>query len=346
MRNRRGQGRGHRTPRWRLPRSGGCHAAARGACRLRPGRSDAHQRHGPGWGGEGRGRRSRRDAWRPDPRHRHSRRTWERRCVSRRTRRGHGHALRSAHSAGRACDQSRAARDDPGGAGQGRCRARHRLRFRRRGFHPRREGIGRAYAEPSTWDRGGLSILGTTRVVVPYSWAAWIAGIQQGIDVARASGITHIAGATGRTSEAAVQALHALPDIALIDMGDFAGGMLKYLRAHPVSCVTIAGGVAKITKLAQGRLDLHSRRGEANMAALAMLAGQIGANPETQARTAAANTVAEEIHRRRIDDARARRAVIQKRPRHERSRVKTHRAARHQVTPRTVMGRRHPVRRR
>jgi cobalt-precorrin-5B (C1)-methyltransferase len=140
---------------------------------------------------------------------------------------------------------------------------------------------------------GGLSILGTTGVVVPYSCAAWIAGIQQGIDVARASGITHVAGATGRTSEAAVQALHALPDIALIDMGDFAGGMLKYLRAHPVSRVTIAGGVAKMTKLAQGRLDLHSRRGEADLAALAALAGQIGANAEIQVRIAAANTVAE-----------------------------------------------------
>ena len=45
-------------------------------------------------------------------------------------------------------------------------------------------------------------------------------------------------------------------------MGDFVGGMLKYLRRHPVPRVTIAGGMAKMTKLGQGLLDLHSRRGE------------------------------------------------------------------------------------
>ena len=132
---------------------------------------------------------------------------------------------------------------------------------------------------------GGLSILGTTGVVVPYSCAAWIDTIHRGVDVARAMGIAHVAGSTGRTSEAAVQALHGLPDVALLEMGDFAGGMLKYLRTHPVPCVTVAGGVAKMTKLAQGRLDLHSKRGAVDFHALARL----GDDP----RIATANTVAE-----------------------------------------------------
>ena len=109
---------------------------------------------------------------------------------------------------------------------------------------------------------GGLSILGTTGVVVPYSCSAWIHSIHRGIDVARANGLTHVAGCTGSTSEQAVAALYGLPEIALIDMGDFAGGMLKYLRAHPVPRVTIAGGFAKITKLGQGSLDLHSGRSQ------------------------------------------------------------------------------------
>ena len=74
-----------------------------------------------------------------------------------------------------------------------------------------------------------------------------------------------------RSSEAAVQKLYGLPEIALIDMGDFVGGMLKYLRSHPVPGVTIAGGVAKMTKLAQGLTDLHSRRGEVDLALLAEL---------------------------------------------------------------------------
>ena len=116
---------------------------------------------------------------------------------------------------------------------------------------------------------GGLSILGTTGIVVPYSCSAWIHSIHRGVDVARAAGLTHIAGSTGANSETAVQKLYGLPDIALIDMGDFVGGMLKYLRNHPVARVTIAGGVGKMTKLAQGLTDLHSRRGEVDRTLLA-----------------------------------------------------------------------------
>jgi cobalt-precorrin-5B (C1)-methyltransferase len=140
---------------------------------------------------------------------------------------------------------------------------------------------------------GGLSILGTTGIVVPYSCAAWIASIQRGIDVARAAGLAHIAGATGASSEAAVRKLYDLPETALIDMGDFVGGMLKYVRAHPVPRVTIAGGVAKMTKLAQGLLDLHSKRGEVDLAALAGLAETAGGSADLRARILAANTAAE-----------------------------------------------------
>ncbi len=127
---------------------------------------------------------------------------------------------------------------------------------------------------------GGLSILGTTGIVVPYSCAAWIDTIHRGIDVARALDLDHVAGATGSTSEAAVQAMYALPDPALIDMGDFVGGMLKYLRRHPVPRVTVAGGVAKMTKLAQGLLDLHSKRGFIDLSWLADRAREAGASPD------------------------------------------------------------------
>jgi cobalt-precorrin-5B (C1)-methyltransferase len=140
---------------------------------------------------------------------------------------------------------------------------------------------------------GGLSILGTTGIVIPYSCSAWIHSIHRGIDVARASGITHIAGATGTTSEAAVKALHDLQEIALIDMGDFVGGMLKYVRVHPLPRVTIAGGVAKITKLAQNFLDLHSRRGAVDLPALAALAQAAGGSPALAVRIVQANTAAE-----------------------------------------------------
>jgi len=140
---------------------------------------------------------------------------------------------------------------------------------------------------------GGLSILGTTGIVVPYSCAAWIHSIRCGIDVARAAGLTHIAGSTGSNSESAVQKFHRLPEIALIDMGDFVGGMLKYLRRHPIAQVTIAGGVGKMTKLAQGLLDLHSKRGSVDLAALAGLAKAAGSSDVLAQCILGSNTAAE-----------------------------------------------------
>lgn len=137
---------------------------------------------------------------------------------------------------------------------------------------------GGAQIALKTWNprlgiEGGLSILGTTGVVRPFSCAAWIASIHRGIDVARANGMTHVAGCTGATSEATVQRLYGLPDHAMLDMGDFAGGMLKYLAKHPVARVTVGGGIGKITKLAQGAVDLHSGRSQVDFAGLAQMAG-------------------------------------------------------------------------
>jgi cobalt-precorrin-5B (C1)-methyltransferase len=124
---------------------------------------------------------------------------------------------------------------------------------------------------------GGLSILGTTGVVVPYSCASWIHAIHRGIDVARACRLTHVAAATGSTSERAVQAYYRLPDMALIDMGDFVGGTLKYLRRHPIARVTLAGGFAKIAKLAAGHLDLHSSHATVDLPRLTALLAEHGA---------------------------------------------------------------------
>ncbi len=142
---------------------------------------------------------------------------------------------------------------------------------------------------------GGLSVLGTTGVVIPYSCSSWIHSIHRGIDVARAAGLDHVAAATGSVSEAAVRRLYGLPDIALLDMGDFAGGLLKYLRDHPLPRVTIAGGFAKLAKLAQGHMDLHSGRSRLDMGRLAAIAGGLGAAPDLAAHIVSANTAREAL---------------------------------------------------
>jgi cobalt-precorrin-5B (C1)-methyltransferase len=130
---------------------------------------------------------------------------------------------------------------------------------------------------------GGLSVLGTTGIVVPYSCAAWVHAIHRGIDVARAAGLDHIAAATGAVSERAVRRLYDLPEHALIDMGDFVGGMLKYLRRHPVPFLTVAGGFGKLAKMAAGARDLHSARSRVDPLALAGVLSELGADGATVA---------------------------------------------------------------
>ena len=155
---------------------------------------------------------------------------------------------------------------------------------------------GQALAE-QTWNprlgiEGGLSVLGTTGIVNPFSCSAWIHSIHRGIDVARAAGLTHVLGSTGSTSEKTAQELYGLPDIACLDMGDFAGGVLKYLRAHPLPRLTIAGGFAKLSKLAQGALDLHSGRSQVDMEWFAEKAGP-DVNQSLRERILSANTALE-----------------------------------------------------
>lgn len=155
---------------------------------------------------------------------------------------------------------------------------------------PGGEDVARQTWNPRLGIVGGISILGTTGVVVPYSCSAWIHSIHRGVDLARAVGHPHVAGCTGSTSEQAVQTRFGLPDTAMLDMGDFAGGMLRYIRRHPVPRLTIGGGLAKLSKLAVGHLDLHSGRSRVDFAWLADLLAGIGATPELTDRARRAPT--------------------------------------------------------
>ena len=137
---------------------------------------------------------------------------------------------------------------------------------------------------------GGLSILGTTGIVRPFSCSAYIASIQQAIEVARANRLSHIAACTGATSEQTMRTHYQLPDMGLIEMGDFAGAVLKHLRRAPIPQLSLAGGFGKISKLAAGHLDLHSRNSSIDLALLAVEAAALGADDALQAAMQTANT--------------------------------------------------------
>ena len=144
---------------------------------------------------------------------------------------------------------------------------------------PGGDKLARQTMNPRLGIVGGLSVLGTTGIVMPYSCAAWIHSIHRGVDVARACGLEHLAGCTGKTSEDAVRRLHGLDERAMIDMGGFAGALLKYLRNHPVPRLTIGGGFAKLAKLAAGEMDLHSKAAAMDLTLLRRLLAELTADP-------------------------------------------------------------------
>ena len=170
---------------------------------------------------------------------------------------------------------------------------------------PGGEEIAKETWNPRLGIVGGLSILGTTGVVHPFSCSAWIYSIHRGIDVARAAGFGRVIAATGSASEAAAQAIYDLPETALLDMGDFAGGVLKYLRNHTLPNITIAGGFAKMVKMAQGALDLHSGRSQVDFEWLAKKAENLTGgtlDEELKNRILNANTAAEVLEMTREAD--------------------------------------------
>lgn len=143
---------------------------------------------------------------------------------------------------------------------------------------------------------GGLSILGTTGIVRPFSCSAWIASIHQGIDVAKANGIELIAASTGNSSEKAIQAYYQLDEMALIEMGDFVGAVLKHLKKVPIIKLSICGGVGKISKLANGHMDLNSRVSDIDFKHLASVARRLGADDAINDKILTANTSVEVLN--------------------------------------------------
>ncbi len=119
---------------------------------------------------------------------------------------------------------------------------------------------------------GGLSVLGTSGIVRPYSCSAWIHSIHRGIDVARANGWPLVLASTGNTSEKAAQKILDIDDSVSLEMGDFAGATFKYLAANPISQFVVAGGIAKMTKIAQGQKNLHSKHSQVDFSLLAQWA--------------------------------------------------------------------------
>ena len=139
---------------------------------------------------------------------------------------------------------------------------------------------------------GGISILGTTGIVKPFSTASYRASVTQQVDVAAAQGQRHVVLATGSRTDDAAQRLLAgtgLPPVCFVEVGDFTGIALRRAAARGIERVTFVGMAGKITKLAAGVLMTHYRRSKVDGALLAEVAAGCGAPPEVvEAATATA----------------------------------------------------------
>jgi cobalt-precorrin-5B (C1)-methyltransferase len=144
---------------------------------------------------------------------------------------------------------------------------------------------------------GGISILGTTGVVRPFSTASWRASVVQQVDVAAAQGLDHMVLSTGGRTDAAAQRLFSeLPPVCFVEVGDFTGVALRRAAGAGMARITFVGMAGKITKLAAGVLMTHYRRSKVDsdlLAEVARLCGAPGAVVEAATATATARHFAE-----------------------------------------------------
>jgi cobalt-precorrin-5B (C1)-methyltransferase len=155
----------------------------------------------------------------------------------------------------------------------------------------RGEEIAKKTDNPRLGIVGGISILGTTGFVLPYSTASFAASIRQGLDVAIAMGANTVVLTTGGRSEDFAKALFKLPDHCFIQMGDFAGYSIKQCtNKNMIRKAIIAGFIGKLTKMAMGIKQTHVAGSHVDMEFMARLAAECAAPPSVVQEISTANT--------------------------------------------------------
>ena len=138
---------------------------------------------------------------------------------------------------------------------------------------------------------GGISILGTTGVVRPFSTASWRASVVQAVDVMAAQGLPTLVLATGgRTEKAAMRLLPDLPPVCFVEVGDFTGAALKQAVSDGLRDVVFVGMAGKLTKLASGVLMTHYTKSKVDLTVLAEVTAEAGGPPELVEAVRGANT--------------------------------------------------------
>ncbi|MGH3183619.1 MAG: cobalt-precorrin-5B (C(1))-methyltransferase CbiD, partial [Streptosporangiaceae bacterium] len=138
---------------------------------------------------------------------------------------------------------------------------------------------------------GGISILGTTGIVRPFSTASWRASVEQAISVLAAQGEDTVVLCTGgRTEKGAMRLLPHMPEVCFVEVGDFTGAALRRAVEHGLARVVFAGMAGKLTKLAAGVLMTHYTRSKVSLALLEEVTLNAGGPKDLAERVANANT--------------------------------------------------------
>jgi cobalt-precorrin-5B (C1)-methyltransferase len=158
---------------------------------------------------------------------------------------------------------------------------------------PRGEELAKKTFNPRLGIVGGISILGTTGIVVPYSTAAWLASVTQAIDVAGAQGIKELVLTVGARGERLARQLFDLPEEAFVQIGPFFGDALRHCARVGVQKVKLAAMTGKLAKFAAGSESVHSTSSSQDFAFLAEVARAAGAGPALIEQITRANTAQE-----------------------------------------------------
>ncbi|KAA2258857.1 cobalt-precorrin-5B (C(1))-methyltransferase [Solihabitans fulvus] len=138
---------------------------------------------------------------------------------------------------------------------------------------------------------GGISILGTTGIVRPFSTASWRASVEQAVSVMAAQSCPTLVLATGgRTERAAMTLLPHLPEVAFVEVGDFTGAALRRAVEHGIPEVVFVGMIGKLTKLASGVLMTHYTKSKVDTDLLARITSAHGGDPADAAEIGGAVT--------------------------------------------------------
>jgi cobalt-precorrin-5B (C1)-methyltransferase len=154
---------------------------------------------------------------------------------------------------------------------------------------------GEKMAEKTTNARlgivGGISILGTTGIVRPFSTAAWAASVVQAIDVMGAQGHkTFVLSTGGLTEKAAMRLLPDLEEVNFVEVGDFTGQALKKAVENSLERCFFVGMVGKISKLAAGVMMTHWTRSKVDNDLLAQITLEAGGSTTLVEEVKGANT--------------------------------------------------------